>query len=157
MVIELTVPAGGSPPLHVHHDLDDNFYLLDGRLAVRCGDETSVVEAGTFVEVPRGVSHTFRVLGHRAARMLSVHNDDSFLRFAQILGEPARSLTLPLDMPAVEFETITRAAAQTGTTIIGLSMSATEAERLDPAAAQPRRYPTGPPGMDAGRVAGTTG
>ncbi|HLQ56022.1 MAG TPA: hypothetical protein VK162_17345 [Streptosporangiaceae bacterium] len=38
LVIEMTVSSGGSPPLHVHDGLDDSSYLLDGRLAGRCGE-----------------------------------------------------------------------------------------------------------------------
>src|SRR5260370_42601905 len=37
LVIEITIPVGGSPPRHIHDGLDDRSYLLDGALAVRCG------------------------------------------------------------------------------------------------------------------------
>jgi hypothetical protein len=33
VVAEATLPAGASPPLHVHADLDDSFYVLEGRLS----------------------------------------------------------------------------------------------------------------------------
>jgi uncharacterized protein (TIGR03083 family) len=76
LVIEMTIPPGGSPPLHVHHDLDDSSYLLDGTLAVRFGERTFRADPGTYLPQPAGVPHTFRVLGSRAARMLVVHADD---------------------------------------------------------------------------------
>jgi len=57
-VIELTVPPGGSPPRHVHHELEDSFLLLDGEMVVRCADETIVAKPGTYVVVPLGVEHT---------------------------------------------------------------------------------------------------
>jgi mannose-6-phosphate isomerase-like protein (cupin superfamily) len=38
VVAEGLLPSGASPPLHVHANLDDSFYLLDGRMVVRCGD-----------------------------------------------------------------------------------------------------------------------
>jgi len=28
VVLEMTLPAGSTPPLHVHHDLDDSWYIL---------------------------------------------------------------------------------------------------------------------------------
>ena len=34
VVLEMTLPAGSSPPLHVHDDLDDNWYILEDRVAV---------------------------------------------------------------------------------------------------------------------------
>jgi mannose-6-phosphate isomerase-like protein (cupin superfamily) len=63
VVLEMTLPAGSSPPLHVHDDLDDTWYILEGQMVVRCGDEELVVGAGHWVSMPRGVPHTFRVVG----------------------------------------------------------------------------------------------
>jgi len=37
VIIEATVAPGGGAPLHVHADLDDSFYLVAGRLAMRHG------------------------------------------------------------------------------------------------------------------------
>ena len=88
-IIEMTVSPDGGAPLHVHPDLDDSFYLLDGQLAMRCGEHTFVARPGDYVVLPRGVPHTFRVLGSQPARMLQVHQDDSFLRFIRAVGIPA--------------------------------------------------------------------
>src|SRR5262249_28083344 len=60
-VLEMTLPVGSSAPLHVHDGLDDTWYVIDGEMVVRCGDDTSVVGAGHWVSMPRGVPHTFRV------------------------------------------------------------------------------------------------
>ena len=70
VVLEMTLPVGSSPPLHVHHSLDDTWYILDGKMVVRCGDDVLVVGAGYWVSMPRGVPHTFRVIGDREARIL---------------------------------------------------------------------------------------
>ena len=59
IVLEMTLPAGASSPLHVHDDLDDTWYVLDGEMVVRCGDDVSVIGAGHWVSMPRGVPHTF--------------------------------------------------------------------------------------------------
>jgi mannose-6-phosphate isomerase-like protein (cupin superfamily) len=53
--------------MHVHHRLEDCFYLAAGRLAIRCGDAAFVAEAGDNVSLPMGVPHTLRVLGHTGA------------------------------------------------------------------------------------------
>ena len=61
-VAEGILPEGASAA-HVHADLDDSFYILDGRMVIRCGDD--IWEAGrSWVQFPAGV-HTFRVLGGR--------------------------------------------------------------------------------------------
>lgn len=127
LVIEATIPAGGSPPLHVHDDLDDCSYLLDGMLAVRCGERTFRAEPGAYLPQPRGVPHTFRVLGSRPARMLLIHGDDSFLRLVRSLGVPAPSRALPSGMAPVAIETLERALREVGVSVVGPSMTAAEA------------------------------
>lgn len=52
-------PGFAGPPPHVHDALHDMFYVLDGTLTVRLGDETVDCDPGTFVCVPPGVVHTF--------------------------------------------------------------------------------------------------
>jgi mannose-6-phosphate isomerase-like protein (cupin superfamily)/catechol 2,3-dioxygenase-like lactoylglutathione lyase family enzyme len=126
-VIELTVPPGGSPPRHVHHTLEDSFLLLDGEMVVRCADETVVARPGTYVVVPTGVEHTFRVTSPGPARMLLVHADDSFLRLIEAAGTPARALELP---PIGEFdldlETLTRLNEEHDSHIVGSSLEEDE-------------------------------
>jgi len=55
--------TGGEPeyqaPLHVHHDDDEAWYVLEGKLRVRIGDEDIDVPAGAAVIGPHGVPHTF--------------------------------------------------------------------------------------------------
>ena len=34
VVLEMTLPVGSSPPLHVHDDLDDTWYILEGQMVV---------------------------------------------------------------------------------------------------------------------------
>src|SRR5215204_2244337 len=70
VVLEMTLPVGSSAPLHVHHDLDDTWYILDGEMVVRCGDDVQSVGSGHWVSMPRGVPHTFRVVGDHDARIL---------------------------------------------------------------------------------------
>ena len=127
-VIELTVPPGGSPPRHVHDELDDSFLLLDGEVVVRCGDETLVARPGTYVALPHGVEHTFRVTSATPARLLLVHADDSFLRFVEALGTPTNELRLP---PPGEYDvdadTIVRVSAEHGAPIVGPSLAEEEA------------------------------
>jgi mannose-6-phosphate isomerase-like protein (cupin superfamily) len=57
-----TGSAAGPPyqaPLHIHHDEDEAWYVLDGRLRVRVGDVEHEVPAGGAVIGPRGLPHTF--------------------------------------------------------------------------------------------------
>jgi quercetin dioxygenase-like cupin family protein len=57
MVGEITYLSG--PPLHVHDDQDDSFFVLEGVLTVQAGEETFELKPGDFASVPPGVPHTF--------------------------------------------------------------------------------------------------
>lgn len=46
-------------PLHVHHEDDEAWYVLEGRLMVRIGDNDYEVSAGAAVVGTHGLPHTF--------------------------------------------------------------------------------------------------
>ncbi|MBD3920605.1 cupin domain-containing protein [Paenibacillus sp. PR3] len=56
-------PPGEEPiwiaPLHLHHQDDEAWYVLDGLLCVRIGDEVVTAKRGEAVIVPHGTPHTF--------------------------------------------------------------------------------------------------
>jgi len=58
--------AGGPPgpprwiaPLHLHRNDDEAWYVLEGALCVRVGDQVVEANAGSAVLVPRGTVHTY--------------------------------------------------------------------------------------------------
>lgn len=46
-------------PFHVHYSDDEAWYVLEGTLAFRLGDQEIEASAGTAVFAPRGVPHTY--------------------------------------------------------------------------------------------------
>ena len=58
-LVETTIGAGHSAPLHVHHNEDEAFYVLTGAVDFVCGGERFRAEPGGFAYLPRGVPHTF--------------------------------------------------------------------------------------------------
>ena len=61
MVTEQLAPRGSGSPLHVHHNEDEWFYVLEGELTFWVGGEVTVAPAGSFVFGPRDIPHTFIV------------------------------------------------------------------------------------------------
>lgn len=53
------VPFDSGPPLHIHHEQYDSFFVLIGQLTIQANDEVFVLGPGDFVTVPPGVPHTF--------------------------------------------------------------------------------------------------
>lgn len=127
-VLEMTLPVGHAPALHVHDTLDDTWYILDGRMAVRCGDDEYVATAGNRVSMPRGVPHGFRVIGDRPARVLAVHDNATFRDFVDELGEPTDHRVPPPSPSFPTMDELGRAAHAHDIAPVGPPM--TEAEAL---------------------------
>ncbi|HZC77415.1 MAG TPA: cupin domain-containing protein [Ktedonobacterales bacterium] len=69
-----TISPGGGPPPHVHDQMDEVHYVLDGTLSFLGGETWQEAAAGSYIYIPRGVVHTFRNSGTEPARLLSTNN-----------------------------------------------------------------------------------
>ena len=71
-------PRSDGPPMHMHANEDDAFYVLEGEMTFLVEDERVVAGPGTFVLVPPGLTHTFANEGDEPVRMLNVHAPAGF-------------------------------------------------------------------------------
>ena len=71
-LLEAAEPPGFGPPMHVHTDASEAFYVLDGEYRIFIDDDTYVCPAGSFIFVPAGIRHGFRV-GAAASRKLNLY------------------------------------------------------------------------------------
>jgi len=99
-LVEVLEPEGVDGPLHVHHREDEGFWILEGELTFRIGDETLRAGPGSFIFGPRGVPHSYRV-DSGPARLLFILSPAGFEDFIYASSKPAESRTLP---PAAENE-----------------------------------------------------
>jgi quercetin dioxygenase-like cupin family protein len=106
-LIEATAPAGDQPPLHVHLEDDEGFYVLEGELTLWVGDETHVLRAGDAVLAPKRIPHTLRV-GDGGARWLVASAPAGFEAFVRAVSAEAP-----------DPERLTRLAAEHGIEILG--------------------------------------
>jgi quercetin dioxygenase-like cupin family protein len=104
-VIETTVPAGSSGlPPHIHRSMDEEFYILDGELTVRVGEQRMTAARGAYAYVPRGVVHTFANRGDRPVTFLDIVHPAGFEQyyrelaaaFAAAGGTPSRETFMAL-------------------------------------------------------------
>jgi quercetin dioxygenase-like cupin family protein len=70
-VLEATEPPGFGPPIHVHDDAAEAFYVLDGEYIMHLDGDEFACKAGSFIFIPVGVPHGFRV-GEVASRKLTL-------------------------------------------------------------------------------------
>jgi mannose-6-phosphate isomerase-like protein (cupin superfamily) len=60
-LLEATEPPGFGPPLHIHHDAAEAFYVLEGEYLMFLDEREATCPAGSFVFIPAGMRHAFRV------------------------------------------------------------------------------------------------
>ena len=78
VVVEWKIDTGGSDPplyiapLHIHHSDDEAWYVLEGTLRFRLGDDEVEASAGDAVMAPQGTVHTFWNPRPEVARYLLV-------------------------------------------------------------------------------------
>ncbi len=66
---EQVVPKQSGPPLHIHHDCSESFYILRGEFRFEIGSQIASALEGTFLFVPRGVRHTYKNIGDESGRI----------------------------------------------------------------------------------------
>ncbi len=118
-VVEMLWPRGSGSPLHVHHDEDEWFYVIEGELTLWVGGEVIVAPAGSFVYGPRDIPHTYLITSD-VARFLLVAEPAPFADFVREVSEPALALTLPpASFRPPSPEVLTAVAARYGMEILG--------------------------------------
>jgi len=76
-------------PWHVHHREDEMFYLLEGNVLFKCGDELFQAGSGSFIFLPRDIPHSYKNIGETAARWLILTTPAGIERFFMEAGTPA--------------------------------------------------------------------
>lgn len=122
-LIEARAPVGFGPALHVHHDEHEAFYVLEGQLELICGGVRTVAGPGAFAFLPRGIAHTFHVVGDRPVRMLSIGVPGGLESFFREAGRPAEGTGLPPEAP-VDVAALQAIAARHNLEFVGPPLAA---------------------------------
>jgi mannose-6-phosphate isomerase-like protein (cupin superfamily) len=121
-LVEILAPDGYESVLHVHHQEDEGFYILEGEMTFYVGDQTIKARPGSYLFGPKDVPHAFRV-DSGPARLLFVLSPAGFEGLIREEGEPARSLTVPPqpneEPDEAEMERMAAIGARYGAEILG--------------------------------------
>ena len=79
--------VGAGP--HCHRGRDEFFYVLEGEVVLRIGDEKHTARAGTFAFVPRETIHGFRNASSNSATLLVLHHPAGFERYFEDMQQLA--------------------------------------------------------------------
>ncbi len=85
-LLEAIEPPDFGPPLHTHHDAAEAFYVLEGEYIIFIDGREFVSPAGSFIFIPAGVPHGFRV-GHSASRKLNLYTPAAMVGYFDELSD----------------------------------------------------------------------
>jgi quercetin dioxygenase-like cupin family protein len=120
--IETDDPRGSGPPLHVHHNEDETFYVLEGEVTIQVGEERIDLAAGDFLFGPREVPHAYLVRSERA-RMLCTTSPAGVEQFFVNHGTPVTGPEPPTDTVMPPIDEMRRLFASYGCEILGPPLS----------------------------------
>lgn len=93
----VTQPPGIATPFHRHTREAEALFVLDGRIEYRAGDETFELTGGSFLYLPLGVPHAFRIRGEAPARFVSLTAPGGLMGLYDEVGVPAAGMHVPQD------------------------------------------------------------
>ncbi len=129
-VIEYEGAAGvPGPPPHIHRSFEEAWFLLEGEVTFVANGRSVIATPGTYVMIPRGVPHTFRVTGSQTARWLGIFSPGKYVGLVEELGA-----LIPLRGPP-NFAEVARLFAKYDSELAGSS----KARAVPPAPARPKR------------------
>ncbi|MDQ3680715.1 MAG: cupin domain-containing protein [Actinomycetota bacterium] len=91
----VTQPPGIAPPLHVHAHEAEAFYVLEGTMVYQAGEDLHHLAAASFIYLPQGVPHAFRITGTTPVRFLGFVAPAGLMGLYDEVGMPARERRLP--------------------------------------------------------------
>lgn len=96
-IIEHRMAKDFAPPLHVHHQENETFVVLEGRFRFQRDGEVIEAGAGEAVHLPKGSMHGFRVLSDYG-RCLTI-TDGPFEDMVRAASRAAAADRLPEQLP----------------------------------------------------------
>jgi quercetin dioxygenase-like cupin family protein len=120
-LVEQLAPPGPAAPWHVHHEDDELFYIIEGEITGKVGDQTIEATAGSTIYLPHGIPHSYRINGSEPARLLVTTFKPGFEQYFAEVGDPAEEFDLPpAEPPTPEFmDRVNALAPKYGVEILG--------------------------------------
>ena len=94
-VVEGVYPRQVGPPLHVHDEEDEIFYILEGEFETQVGSDSYKVSAGAWLSLPRKIPHGYKCVGNSFGKVHVIITPGGFEKsFVEIGSLPSD----PMDM-----------------------------------------------------------
>ena len=100
----VTQPPGIATPLHRHTQEAEAVFVLGGLIEYRAGDETFELTEGSFLYLPLGLPHAFRIRGDEPARFLGLTTPGGLMGLYDEVGVPASGMHIPSEGEGLSME-----------------------------------------------------
>ncbi|SRR6266511_1493085 len=110
-LLEADEPPGFGPPMHIHRETAEAFYVLAGDYLFFVNDEKYPCPAGSFIFIPAGVPHGFRV-GSQPSRKLNLYTPAAMIGYFD-------ELSAALAKGEADADALTQIADRHGMVVIG--------------------------------------
>jgi quercetin dioxygenase-like cupin family protein len=116
-LVDEQAKRGESVPLHLHRQDMESFYVIEGEITFYIGDQPRVrASAGSFVHVPGGTVHGFRIESETARYLILTTARHG--RFYRAISLPSRPGGLP-PLEPIDGSQIQRACEEYGIEFVG--------------------------------------
>ena len=88
-LLEATEPPGFGPPMHIHTNAAEAFYVLEGEYRIFLDDQDYLCPAGSFIYIPAQTRHGFRV-GDAPSRKLNLFSPAAMVGYFDELSAAIR-------------------------------------------------------------------
>jgi quercetin dioxygenase-like cupin family protein len=102
-IIDGVAAKGFEPPMHIHDQEDELYYVLSGTFRFTVGEQHVEAGAGQLVFLPRGVPHAFTV-DQTGARALMLFSPAGIERYFLDNSRPVPATPPPATMADVDIE-----------------------------------------------------
>jgi quercetin 2,3-dioxygenase len=85
-VFEYTGNEKGGPPLHVHPNQDEIFFIVEGEYLFQVGNDRHTLKAGDTIFLPRTVPHAFAQLSEKGKMFFLFQPSGKMEDFFRVLG-----------------------------------------------------------------------
>jgi mannose-6-phosphate isomerase-like protein (cupin superfamily) len=89
-LLEASEPPNFGPPMHIHRDAAEAFYVLEGEYIIFIDDAETRCPAGSFVYIPAGAVHGFRV-GNVPSKKLNLYVPEAMVGYFDELAAAVAS------------------------------------------------------------------
>jgi quercetin dioxygenase-like cupin family protein len=117
-VLEALAFRTTEPPVHIHRNEDEAWYVLEGAMTFHVGDTVMEATRGSFAFAPRGIPHAFTV-DIEPTRVLVFAMPAGFEGFAFELGVPATSDEAPAGLAVPAPDVLGPVAERYGIDVVG--------------------------------------